>query len=57
MDFQILRIKLSVGMMFLFGNSKDIYNLWSIINLLDKKQLGTYWANTSANGLIAKLIQ
>jgi hypothetical protein len=42
---------------FLFGNSKDIYNPWSIINLLDKKQLGTYWANTSANGLIAKLIQ
>ena len=57
MDFQILRIKLSVGTMFLFGNSKDIYNPLSIINLLDKKQLGTYWANTSANGLIAKLIQ
>lgn len=30
MDFQILRIKLSVGMMFLFGNSKDIYNPLSI---------------------------
>ena len=43
--------------MLLFGNSKDIYNPWSIINLLDKKQLGTYWANTSANGLIAKLNQ
>ena len=39
MDFQILRIKLSVGTMFLFGNSKDIYNPLSIINLLDKKQL------------------
>ena len=42
---------------FTFGSLKDIYNPWSIINLLDKKQLGTYWANTSANGLIAKLIQ
>ena len=29
----------------------------SIINYLDKGQFGTYWANTSANGLVGKLIR
>ncbi len=42
---------------FCFGNRTDIYNPWSIINFLDKKKLSTYWANTSSNGLIGKLIQ
>ena len=28
---------------FSFGERKDIYNPWSIINLLDKKEIGTYW--------------
>ena len=42
---------------FTFGNKTDIYNPWSIINYLDTGQLGTYWANTSSNRLVSKLIQ
>lgn len=36
---------------------KDIYNPWSITNYLDEGRLGTYWANTSSNGLVSTLIQ
>ena len=42
---------------FAFGNRKDIYNPWSILNYLDKEKLGTYWVNTSSNSLIGRLIQ
>ncbi len=42
---------------FTFGNRRDIYNPWSIINYLSKKRFSTYWANTSSNGLIDKLIR
>ena len=42
---------------FTFGNKTDIYNPWSIINFLDDKKAGTYWANTSSNGLVSKLIR
>lgn len=42
---------------FTFGNCADIYNPWSVINYLDKRKRGTYWANTSANGLVSKLIR
>ena len=42
---------------FTFGKTKDIYNPWSIINYLDKKELSIYWANTSSNHLIGKLIR
>ena len=42
---------------FTFGKRKDIYNPWSIINYLDKKRLSAYWANTSSNGLVEKLIR
>ena len=42
---------------FIFGSHKDIYNPWSIINFVDKGEYGTYWANTSANGLVGKLIR
>ncbi len=42
---------------FVFGNKKDIYNPWSILNYLDKKQVGTYWVNSSSNSLIGKLIR
>lgn len=42
---------------FTFGNCTDIYNPWSIINLLDTCKLDTYWVNTSSNQLIGKLIQ
>ncbi len=42
---------------FTFGKRRDIYNPWSIINYLSKKRFSTYWANTSSNGLIDKLIR
>ena len=42
---------------FVFGSRKDIYNPWSITNYLDKKQLRSYWADTSSNGLINRLIR
>ena len=42
---------------FTFGGHRDIYNPWSIINFLDKKQLSPYWASTSSNGLVSKLLQ
>ncbi|MBR5578723.1 MAG: AAA family ATPase [Lachnospiraceae bacterium] len=42
---------------FVFGKQRDIYNPWSIINLLDKKVFNVYWANTSSNGLVAKLLR
>lgn len=42
---------------FIFGETKDIYNPWSIINFLDKRKVGAYWANTSSNRLAGKLIQ
>ncbi len=42
---------------FTFGEMEDIYNPWSIINYLDKGKVGTYWANTSSNNLVGKLIR
>ena len=42
---------------FIFGEHKDIYNPWSILNYLDTGKLATYWANTSSNSLANKLLQ
>ncbi len=42
---------------FIFGHQADIYNPWSILNFLDKGKYRTYWANTSSNGLVGKLIR
>lgn len=42
---------------FIFGEKKDIYNPWSILNYLDKGTVKTYWANTSSNSLVSKLIR
>lgn len=42
---------------FTFGNTHDIYNPWSIINYLDTQKFNTYWANTSSNSLVSRLIQ
>ncbi len=42
---------------FVFGEQEDIYNPWSIINFLDKGKYATYWANTSSNSLVGKLIR
>ena len=42
---------------FTFGEKTDIYNPWSILNFLDKREPGPYWVNTSSNRLIGKLLQ
>lgn len=42
---------------FIFGNHEDIYNPWSIINYLDTGKFSTYWANTSSNSLVSKLLR
>lgn len=42
---------------FIFGNQKDIYNPWSILNYLDTRRLAAYWANTSSNSLAGKLLR
>lgn len=42
---------------FNFGEHRDIYNPWSILNFLDKGIFTTYWANTSSNSLIGKLLR
>ena len=42
---------------FVFGKVSDIYNPWSIINLLDTGKFSTYWANTSSNSLVSRLIR
>ena len=42
---------------FVFGKHRDIYNPWSILNFLDKGEYKTYWANTSSNSLVGKLIR
>ena len=34
------------------GNVEGIYNPWSILNYLNKKELKPYWVNTSSNDLI-----
>ena len=42
---------------FNFGEHRDIYNPWSITNYLDEGELRAYWAATSSNGLVSRLIQ
>jgi len=42
---------------FTFGKHKDIYNPWSILNFLDTRKIAAYWANTSSNSLVGKLLQ
>ncbi len=42
---------------FVFGKHCNIYNPWSIVNLLDTKKHANYWINTSTNMLIKNLIQ
>lgn len=42
---------------FRFGDCDNIYNPWSVVNFLDKKKYSAYWANTSANTLVDKLVR
>ena len=39
------------------GNVEGIYNPWSILNYLAKKELRPYWVNTSSNDLIKLTIK
>lgn len=42
---------------FRFGSRTDIYNPWSITKFLDIGRFENFWANTSSNSLVGKLIQ
>ena len=43
---------------FVFGKRVGIYNPWSILNYFDTKgEFKTYWANTSSNSLVSKLVR
>lgn len=42
---------------FIFGEQRDIYNPWSILNFLNTGKVDTYWANTSSNSLVGKLVR
>lgn len=36
---------------------EDIYNPWSILNYLDTGKLAAYWADTSSNSPVSKLLR
>lgn len=42
---------------FTFGDTPDIYNPWSIVNFLKKKEFQPYWANSSNNSLINRQLR
>ena len=42
---------------FTFGSHTDIYNPWSVLNFLAKRAYGLYWANSSGNRLVNKLVR
>ncbi len=42
---------------FVFGETKGVYNPWSITSFLDKKKYHAYWVDTSSNGLVSKLLR
>ena len=42
---------------FTFGSQEDIYNPWSITNYLKEMKFQAYWAATSSNDLVNRLIR
>ncbi len=42
---------------FAFGRKKDIYNPWSIVNYFKFREVAPYWANSSSNSLVSKLLR
>ena len=42
---------------FTFGNIKDIYNPWSITNFLQTGKIDSYWADSSSNSIVNRLIK
>lgn len=41
---------------FIFGETRDVYNPWSIICYLSEHSFESYWAQTSSNALVGQLI-
>ena len=39
------------------GFTFDIYNPWSILNFIKARKFGSYWADSSSNGLVNKLVK
>ena len=39
------------------GKTEEIYNPWSILNYLNRKELVPYWVNTSSNDLIKLILK
>lgn len=39
------------------GNTENLYNPWSVLNYLNRKQLVPYWVNTSSNDLIKLILK
>lgn len=42
---------------FTFGKIHDIYNPWSVLNYLKTGRFAPYWANTSSNRFVGRLIR
>lgn len=42
---------------YIIGDTKGLYNPWSILNFLLKKKLMPYWVNTSSNDLIKMILK
>jgi uncharacterized protein YqfB (UPF0267 family) len=42
---------------FTLGDVTDIYNPWSVINVLRERTYDTYWVNSGANRLIGKVLR
>jgi len=42
---------------YIFGQTHNIYNPWSILNYIDRRRAVPYWINTSSNDLIIKQIE
>lgn len=42
---------------FTFGSQSNIYNPWSITNFLEYREYRPYWANSSSNVMISRLIR
>lgn len=59
-DFGVQENKLEIKKWYdgyTIGNAKEIYNPWSILNYLKRKQLMPYWVNTSSNDLIKLILK
>jgi hypothetical protein len=41
----------------IFGKNTEIYNPWSVLNFLKEREYDTYWANTSQNSLVEKMLR